>query len=400
MNGKIRRAIQKDDVLVLENVLANQKCVDLSEYEKDGLTALLFAIENGAKECSKFLICEKKVDVFLKDKNNDENALMKSIQAGNDMLDISRLLMEKNIDIDAKNKEGKTCLHIAGEHNFVKGVEYLIRNNANINITDKEKKTPLMASIKTRSEEAAICLIDNNADVNIKDKHGNSVLHICAKEHLSNIAKYILMTNKVNVEKCIDKEGNSPLHIAAKENMLALCDLLLQYKFDPTLKNKNNETYIEILQNNVQKKMLEKEEKQRNMEERELRKRKKMEAAMENTEVSKFLKKYDIEEFIPIFYQNKYFYMDSYFLNISEGTLKKMKFNNEQIQLIFESIDKHIKETEEQSLEFQLRNQRLIEEQARNKNLKYASVAVSIIFTSLFIYSVVVSLYNKYKRYF
>ncbi|CAX64292.1 hypothetical protein PFAG_04383 [Plasmodium falciparum Santa Lucia] len=400
MSSKIFNIILKDDVKKLENYIKSENNIDLNEYNKEGLNILLYGIERGCSECCYYLINEKNVNIFLKDRKTFENALMKCMIIGNSMINVSRLLISKNIDINLKNKNGKTSLHLASENNYIKGIELLLKNNANINILDNEKNTPLMISIKRNNEEAAMLLIDYNADPNIKDKERNSVLHICAKEHSSNIAQYILSTNKINIENCLDNNNNSPLHIAAMENIKTLCDLFLKYKFDPSLKNNNNETYSDILKKHEIHALLKEEEKRKNYEEKEIRKRKNYEQSMLKTDVSNFLIKYNLNDLIPFFYKNNYIYVDDAFININEITLKKMNLTKEQRNLFFDSIDKYYNEIQEEENQRDTTHQLLIEEQNRTKKLKFVSYIVSLIFTSIFIYSIFMSIYKRGKIFF
>ncbi|CRG97529.1 conserved Plasmodium protein, unknown function [Plasmodium gallinaceum] len=400
MSSKIWKVILKDDVKKFENCIKSEKNIDLNNYNKDGLTILLYGIEKGCAECCYYLINQKNVDVFLEDKKENENALMKSMRIGYEMINVSKLLIEKKVIINEKNKSGKTSLHIASENNYLKGIELLLKNNADINAVDNQNNTPLMSSIKRNNEESAFLLIDNNADVNIKDNDMNSVLHICAKEHLSNVAQYILSTNKVNIENCLDKDNNSPLHIAAKENLKSLCNLFLSYNFDGLLKNNKNETYNDILKKHEMNAILKEEEKKKNYEEKEIRRRKLYEETMLKTEVSNFLMNYNLESFIPHFYKYNYIYVDGAFLEIEDSTLKKMNFNRDERKKFYDAIEQFYKEKEDQENEAELRNQQLLEEQNRTKNLKYVSYVIFLIFTSIFIYSLFISITNRAKIFF
>ncbi|EUD68824.1 hypothetical protein C922_00512 [Plasmodium inui San Antonio 1] len=400
MSSKIWKAILKDDVAKFKNSIETEGDVNLNLYNKEGLTLLLFGIEKGCAECCYYLVNERNVNIFLKDKKEKDNALMKCMVLGHDMINVSRLLIEKKIDVNEKNRNGKTSLHIASEYNYVKGIELLIKNHAQINALDNENNTPLMCSIKRSKEEAAILLIENGADVNIKDEDMNSVLHICVREHLGNIAQSILLTQKVDIKNCLDKENNSPLHIAAKENQKGLCDLFLKHKFDGCLKNNKNETYDDILKKHEENYILKEEEKKKIYQEKEIRKRKNYEEVMQKTEVSNFLKMHNLESLIPHFYKHNYVYVDQAFLDVNDSTLKKMNLSKEQRHLFYEAIDKHYSQIEDEQNEQQLANQQLQEEQRRTKCLKFVSYVVSLIFIVIFIYSLVISIIKRGRIFF
>ncbi|SBT47330.1 ankyrin, putative [Plasmodium ovale wallikeri] len=400
MSSKVWKVILKDDVTKLENCIKGEGDVDLNSYNKEGLTLLLYGIEKGCSACCRYLIEERKVNIFLRDKKEKENALMKCMSIGHDMIGISKMLIERKINVNEKNKYGKSSLHIASENNYVKGIELLLKNNADINITDSQNNTPLMCSIKRNNEESSLLLIDLNADVNIKDKDMNTLLHICAKEHLNNVAQCILATKKVDIKNCLDKENNSPLHIAAKENLTTLCELFLKYNFDESLKNNNNETYHDILKKNEKNALQKEEEKKKNYEEKEIRKRKNYEQAMLKTDVSNFLKIYNLEFLIPIFYKYNYIYVDNAFLELHDSMLKKMSINRDERKKFYDAIDQYYSEIEAKMNEMDIANRQLQEEQRRTKKLKYVSYVVSLIFASIFIYSLVISIVKRGQLFF
>ncbi|EAA21277.1 UNC-44 ankyrins [Plasmodium yoelii yoelii] len=346
MSSKIWKIIVKDDLAKFEKFLKEED-VNLNEYNKEGLTLLLYGIEKGSIECCNYLINDRNVNIFLKDKKTKENALMKCMVIGNDIINIS--------------------------------IELLLKNKADINSTDSQNNTPLITSIKRSNEEAARLLIENNADINIKDKNLNSVLHICAKEHLCNVAQLILETKKVDIKNCLNKENNSPLHIAAKENLKNLCDLFLKYNFDETLKNNNNETYNDILKKHEENAAHKNEEKENVYKEKELRKRKNYEQEMLKTDVSNFLKLYNLESLASKFYKHNYIYVDQAFLQIQTIALKKMNISKDERKLFYEAIDKYYEQNEKEKNEKDLEYQRLLEEQKKTKILKYVAHVYSYI---------------------
>ncbi|SCM25992.1 conserved Plasmodium protein, unknown function [Plasmodium chabaudi chabaudi] len=400
MSSKIWKIIVKDDLAKFEKCLKEEEEVNLNEYNKEGLTLLLYGIEKGSIACCNYLINDQNVNIFLKDKKSKENALMKCMVIGHDVITISKLLIEKNINVNEKNRDGKTSLHIACEHNYLKGIELLLKNKADINSTDIQNNTPLITSIKRNNEEAARLLIENNADINVKDKNMNSVLHICAKEHLCNVAQLILETKKVDIKNCLNKENNSPLHIAAKENLKNLCDLFLKYNFDETLKNNNDETYNDILKKHEENAAHKNEEKENVYKEKELRKRKNDEQEMLKTDVYNFLKLYNIESLAPKFYKHSYIYVDKAFLQIQTIALKKMNISKDERKLFYDAIDKYYEQNEKEKNERDLEYQRLLEEQRKTKMLKYVAQVVSLIFIFVFIYSIVISIKRRGQIFF
>ena len=55
-------------------------------------------------------------------------------------------------------------------------VKYLVENGVDINAKDKDGKTTLMKTVENRNLEIVKYLVDNGANVNAKNKNGNTPL--------------------------------------------------------------------------------------------------------------------------------------------------------------------------------------------------------------------------------
>ena len=143
----------------------------------------------------------------------------------NDNVEIAKLLIENEADVNAKTKEyfktkfGKTTsshtisipdqstpldLAILNEH--IKTAKLLIDNGADINAKDNYGNTPLH---KTNNIEIAKTLIHNGADVNARNTYGNTPLYKI--EDIETIK--LLVDNGADVNTK-NKQGNTPLHYA------------------------------------------------------------------------------------------------------------------------------------------------------------------------------------------
>jgi len=95
-------------------------------------------------------------------------------------------------------------------------VRDLIKRGANVNIKDKDGKTPLHIAVENNYEDIVKVLIQNNADVNIKDNNGNTPLHIAIMNGNEFIIKELL---KAKADKNIkNNEGKTPYDLAKELN--------------------------------------------------------------------------------------------------------------------------------------------------------------------------------------
>ena len=90
----------------------------------------------------------------------DTNALMIASNFG--FNDIVNELIEKGIDINSKDINGKSAIMFAIENNKIDTINILINNNADINIQDKKGITPIMWASGNGKIEAVKLLLNKN----------------------------------------------------------------------------------------------------------------------------------------------------------------------------------------------------------------------------------------------
>ena len=182
-------------------------------------------------------------DVNTKDK--DGNTPLHLAASDNDYRGVE-VLIKSGADIKAKNKHGNTPLHLAVKKNADKVVEVLLRHGADINAKDNEGETPLhlVAYLNTQKTMAEL-LLRHGADVNAKSYTGMTPLHLAAL-----VSKYkgayevagVLLRHgaDVNAKNHIEK---TPLHLAVRLNtQKTMVELLLRHGADVNVKNENRQT--------------------------------------------------------------------------------------------------------------------------------------------------------------
>lgn len=101
-------------------------------------------------------------------------------------------------DVNTKGLNGYTALHIGAMNGFYDLCVFLISKNADINSKDEEGWTPLHMAIGGPSDESRVCkricnmLLDHGADINAKDNDGEVPLFTAAQKGFYNICELLL----------------------------------------------------------------------------------------------------------------------------------------------------------------------------------------------------------------
>lgn len=123
----------------------------------------------------------------------------------------AELLLAHGADVNARNKQGRTPLHVAVPKKTLAAV--LLAKGADVNAKDSTGMTPLHCCTDRRrhpwNKPFAELLLSNNADVEVKDNHGKTPLHLAAERGNAAVVD-VLITHgaSVNVK---DDQGHTPL---------------------------------------------------------------------------------------------------------------------------------------------------------------------------------------------
>lgn len=167
-------------------------------------------------------------------------------------------------NINIKDQNGNTPLHIASKKNKSEDINLLIRLGARINATNIYGETPIFNAVNENNIEAVKALISKGAKLDIINNNKQSILHIATVRRNIDIINEILKNNK-KVLEIEDGRGNTPLLLATILNINKVVETLITndaninhtnniglYPLKASLLN-NNKNNIEILiSNNAQ----------------------------------------------------------------------------------------------------------------------------------------------------
>lgn len=177
------------------------------------------------------------VDVNAKDKDGRTPLFYAAFKSN---IALHKLLIAKGADVNAKDVDGHTPLHEAAFKDNIEAAKLLIAKGADINAKDKDGRTPLHRSTRHDNTELAKMLIAKGADVNAKDKYGYTPLYMTTDSGYIEFTKLLITKGAdVNIK---DKDEWTPLHWAASEGNTELTMMLVAKGAGVNAKDKNGLT--------------------------------------------------------------------------------------------------------------------------------------------------------------
>ncbi len=179
----------------LEIVRLLEKKVDnINEKNKKEQTALMLAIANNDIEVAKYLL-ENGANAAATDKQGKNLAyyLLDSYKLQGDFRTKLDLLMKNGVEMTKTQADGNSLYHLAVQSDEVELVKILSTFNLDVNAKNSEGHTPLhIAAMKAKDDEILKYLIAQGAKPSIKTEFDETVYDIASENEL-------LKTNQVNL---------------------------------------------------------------------------------------------------------------------------------------------------------------------------------------------------------
>eukprot|EP00943_MAST-04B_sp_MAST-4B-sp1_P005289 g5289.t1 len=163
-------------------------------------------------------------------------------------IEVVKILVEANVDIDDVNKENMTALYLAAREGWYHVVVYLLEVGANVNQSATTKRTPLFCALMNDHCNIVKYFINNtDADIEGRDSSLNTIWHEIAACNSLNCFQLFVELYNDNAEtndnnkimsygremkrlidlNCLNNIGQHPIHLAASEGHSEILKLML-----------------------------------------------------------------------------------------------------------------------------------------------------------------------------
>ncbi|XP_046951196.1 LOW QUALITY PROTEIN: ankyrin repeat domain-containing protein 7 [Lynx rufus] len=176
-------------------------------------------------------------------RDKDLKKLHKAASVG-DLEKVKEYLQLKKRDVNVRDRQYRTPLHLACANGYSNIVSLLIEKQCEINVCDGEKRSPLTKAVQCAKEDCATILLEHGAYPNLVDFDGNTALHYAVCGHSVSLVEKLL-EHKANLEYQ-NKDGYTPLLLAVTENNAEMVEYLLKKGADVTASDKNQRTALMI----------------------------------------------------------------------------------------------------------------------------------------------------------
>lgn len=190
----------------------------------------------------------------------DANAMCWAAREGN--VSLLKDLLEAGGDMDARDHNNQTLLHIAIRYGKLDSIKFLLASGANPYLVDQAGKSPVYYAQQFGDEKIIQCFQESNTEVLRRNTRTTS---IPAKHethrYIDDIVQAIQMGNiesvkrlwlesgfQVNQKLYPEQDGRTALHVAVEYGQFQVIELLLVAGASPTIEDQYGNTPITIAQ--------------------------------------------------------------------------------------------------------------------------------------------------------
>lgn len=140
----------------------------LNATDRNGASAIFFAVSNNRTEAVKMLIFYKAE--LNRTSSAGETPLLVAVK--NEYEEITELLLRNGADVNFSDQYDATAIHYSSIYGYLRETDLLLYYNAGKNSKTIEGTTPLFAAVWAGNADVTDLLVQNGADIEISDNEG------------------------------------------------------------------------------------------------------------------------------------------------------------------------------------------------------------------------------------
>lgn len=250
-NTLVHFAAKSDDADILKILLDRGANINF-KAKTTGRSPLHIAVEWGKKRNVTILLSHG-ADANAKDKmgktalhlvaNKDIHLYGKKLIECFDK--ITRLLLQSGACVNEYDVLGQTPLFVAVQGKKKHLIEIFLKHGARVNVSDRNHMSPLHFAISTEDKDLVKLMLDNTADILMEDKVGNRSLHLAASRNSPEIVQ-ILLDHGAPINDQ-NSDGLTALHVAVDAGREGCVQVLLNNQANLKIKDSNDRMPFHIL---------------------------------------------------------------------------------------------------------------------------------------------------------
>ena len=207
---------------------------------RNSKTLLMMSAKSGDLATALVLL-DRGVDVGAKDFTG-QTALHFAAANGHDP--VVGLLVERGADMEARNFRSETAMHLGAANGHSPVVKILIDQGAEKEAEDNENQTALRLAAANGQSPVVGHLIDSGADKEAKDSKGRTALHLAASNGHAPAAG--LLMDRGAEKEAKDYQKQTALHLAAENGKSSVAGLLIDCGADMEAKDREERTALHL----------------------------------------------------------------------------------------------------------------------------------------------------------
>ncbi|XP_046567997.1 ankyrin repeat and KH domain-containing protein mask-like [Haliotis rubra] len=216
------------DMMVLtvsKNISAPTVMVPILPHQAPSLCFVYNASTSGDLSKVKFALSQEQVDIDCKDRIG-RTPLMWA--AGKGHRDVVELFVKRGANLLLTDRSRSNILHYACAGGHVEVTKYILsQNTVDINSRRNDNRTPVMIAGRWGHRDVVELLVDHRANLSLRDVHGYNILHLGSHGEYVEVLKYVLSQDTEDINSRAN-DNKTPVMVAGRRGHKDVVELFVK----------------------------------------------------------------------------------------------------------------------------------------------------------------------------